>query len=105
MLLSGCFRHQQAQQHRHWLPVGRVERNGLGQADECRQRLFQSFHAAMRNGHALPKGSGAKTFPGKEAVEHEGACQAVVVFKKQASLFERTFLARCEHIEHDVAGG
>jgi hypothetical protein len=29
----------------------------------------------------------------------------MVVFKEKAGLFERTFLARCEHIEHDVAGG
>ena len=70
-----------------------------------RQRLLKSLYSAVRNGHALPKSSGAKTFPGKQAVEHERSCQAMVVFKKKASLFERPFLARCEHIEHDVAGG
>ncbi|GAB1830781.1 hypothetical protein MyNCGM683_17640 [Achromobacter xylosoxidans] len=59
----------------------------------------------MRHGNALAQCRRAQAFPCKQAVEHERACQAVVVFKEEASLFERAFLARSEHIEDDVAGG
>ncbi len=105
VLLRGGFGHQQTEQHRYGLAVRRVERDGLRQADEGGKRLLQALHAAVRHGHALAERGRAQALPRKQAVEHECACQAVVVFKEEASLFERALLARGEHIEDDVAGG
>jgi hypothetical protein len=68
VLLGGLLRHQQEDQQRYRLAVGRFERNGFGQAHESCQRLLQALDAAVRNGHARAKAGGTERFAREEVV-------------------------------------
>lgn len=70
------------EKHGNRLAVGRVEGDGLGQADERGQRLVQALDPAMRHGDALAQRCRAQPLTREQAIEHDRAGQSVMVFKK-----------------------
>src|SRR5437764_4187016 len=70
VLLRGLLRHEQHEHQSDRRAVGRVEGDGLGEADEGAQRLFEAFDPAMRDRDALPKAGRAEALARKQAVEH-----------------------------------
>src|ERR687895_444022 len=89
MLLGGLFRHEQHEYQVDRIAVGRIEGNGLGEAQERAERFLQPLDAAVRNGHALAQAGRAEALAREEALEHEAARDAVEVLEDESCLFEQ----------------
>src|SRR5215472_2706176 len=63
VLLGRLLGNEKKEHQVHRLAVGRIERHGLGEANECAHRFFQSLDSAMRNGDALTQPRGAEALP------------------------------------------
>ena len=68
MLLGDVVWYQQEYQQIHGFAIRRFKWNRFGQADEGRERRFQSFDAAMRYGNAMPKSSRSQAFTGEQII-------------------------------------
>ncbi|MNS91428.1 hypothetical protein D3C72_1255210 [compost metagenome] len=104
MLLRSLFGHQQEDQQRYRLAIGRFERNWFGQAHERGQRLLQALDAPVRDRHAGAQAGGAQRLAREQVVRHGGARYAMVVLEEEPGLLEHTLLAGDADVEGDVAG-
>src|ERR1700761_1827810 len=93
VLLGGLLRHEQEDQQRDRLAVGRFEGNGFGEADECGERLLQAFDPAMRNRNAFAKASRSEALTRKQIVSDRATGDAVLVLEDQTRLLEYALLA------------
>jgi hypothetical protein len=104
MLLRRLFRHEQENHQRYWLTVGCIKLNRCCHPDECRNRLFESLDAAVRNRNALTQAGRSKPFARKQAVEYFRMGNALIIFKQQSGLLECAFLARGGQVDQYVGG-
>ena len=102
MRLRRLFGDHQEDEDRDRLAVRRIERNGVGQADECRDRLAQALDPAVWDGDLLAETGRAEPFAREQAVEHATAGQALIVLEQQPRLLEDALLARRLEVEDHV---
>ena len=104
VLLGRLLRYQQDEQQLDRLAVGRVEGYRSAQAHESRYRFAQALDPAVRNGHPLTQAGRSQALAREQAVEHQAARKALVIFENKAGLFEHALLAADLEVEDDVRG-
>src|SRR5215470_7044075 len=68
MLLGRLLGHEEQEHEAHRLAIGRIERHGLGEADEGADRFLQPLDPAVRDGDALTQPRGAEALAREQAV-------------------------------------
>src|SRR5690606_17199363 len=95
-------RHEQHEDERDGLRVGRVERNGVLHPHERAHGILHALDAAVRNRDALAEPGGSELLAREQAVEDQAARDLVVVLEEQADLLEDALLAADVEVEDDV---
>jgi hypothetical protein len=100
--LRGRLGHQQEDQQRHRLVVGRVEGDRLLHAQHGGQRVLQALDAPVRDGHRVAQAGGAQALAREQVVGDGAARDGVLVLEQQAGLLEHPLLAGGVHIHQHV---
>ena len=93
MLLGCLLGHEQEDEQRNRLAVGRFECDRLRESHEGGERLLQTLDASVRNGDAFAETGRAEALAREKIVGDGAAGDAVLVLEDQARLLEYAFLA------------
>jgi len=102
MLLGRLLRDEEQKHQAHRLAVGRIERDGLGEANEGAHRFLQALDPSVRDGDTLTQPRGAEALAREQAVEHQASRDALIVLEQQPRLLEHALLAGDIQVEKDV---
>ncbi len=105
MLLGGLFGNQQHEEKRDRFTVGRVKRDGRGQAQKGAAGLGEALDTAVRNGDTATEPGRTELFTRKKAVEYGAARDPLIIFEENTSVLENSLFTAGVKIKDDVFGG